>query len=474
MVKGNRILTTFIMTILWPVLAMGQSYYKFGPHSVSTRNYDEVAPVLIREGMVFISTLEEGSIAKYKMPDDLSFTKIFFAAKGENEGEWKTPIAFSEVLRTNQNDGPVSFNFNEDLIAFNRHFELTGFGGSRSINPNIGIYFADFEEEHWTNIREYEFNDRESMNLHPALNASGNRLYFSSDRPGGYGGFDLYVSEFKNGKWNEPKNLGPVINTSANELYPFVHATGRLYFSSNGHDNIGGYDIFYSEFFNNRWFPAVKLMAPFNSGLNDFTYYANEDFSYGFYSTNRRGSMDIFEFRSTLPEFEICKKQVENNYCYLFYEENTILLDTAIYQYEWDTGDGTKVTAMQAEHCYKEPGDYLVQLNVVDRLTGIVEFNQAEYLVEVRKVIQPYITCPDTLTLNEEAQMHGLESYFGDMNPGEYFWDFGDGNRAVGITSLHKYEVPGIYQVKLGMMEENEDSDNARRFCAYKTVVVKE
>lgn len=449
----------------------GQSYYKFSPHSVSTRNFDEIAPVMTREGMVFITTLEEGGMAKYRDANDKSFTKIYISRQ-EKENEWKTPVLFSGLFKTNQNDGPASFNFNEDLMAFNRHFELTGFGGSRSINPNIGIFFADNSDGEWTNIREFEYNNRESMNLHPALNASGNILYFSSDRPGGFGGFDLYVSEYNNGKWNEPKNLGPVINTPDNELYPFVHPTGRLYFSSDGHDKIGGYDIFYSELFNKRWFSPVKLPPPFNSGLNDFTFFANNDFSYGFFSSNRRGSMDIFEFRSTVPNFEVCKRQVENNYCYLFYEENTMLLDTAIYQYEWDTGDGNKITAMQVEHCFEKPGDYLVQLNVVDRLTGIVEFNQAEYLVEVRKIIQPYITCPDTFKINEEVQMHGLESYFGDVKPGEYFWDFGDGARAFGLTSRHIYAVPGSYQVKLGMIEESDDVENARRFCAYKTILV--
>ncbi len=412
MQRGFKIYFVFVLCLLLPQLTEGQSYYKFSPHSVSTRNYDEIAPVMTREGMVFISTLEEGGMAKYRDANDRLFTNIYISHQ-EKENEWKPPVFFSELFKTNQNDGPVSFNFNEDLMAFNRHFELSGFGGSRTINPNIGIFFADNIDGEWTNIREFEYNDRGSMNLHPALNASGNLLYFSSDRSGGFGGFDLYVSEYKDGKWNEPKNLGPVINTSDNELYPFVHQTGRLYFSSDGHDKVGGYDIFYSEIFNNRWISPVKLPAPFNSGLNDFTYYANKDFSYGFFSTNRRGSMDIFEFRSTLPNFDICKKQVANNYCYLFYEENTVLLDTAIYQYEWDTGDGNKVTSMQAEHCFQKPGDYLVQLNVVDKLTGIVEFNQAEYLVEVRKVVQPYIKKYRCMGLNLILKMLNRENISG-------------------------------------------------------------
>jgi PKD repeat protein len=152
-----------------------------------------------------------------------------------------------------------------------------------------------------------------------------------------------------------------------------------------------------------------------------------------------------------------------------------MILDTAIYQYQWDLGDNARLLGLEAEHCYTNPGDYLVKLNVIDKLTGIVEFNQAEYMVEVRKVVQPFITAPDTVRINEPFQLHGLESYFDQIKPGEYYWDFGDGNKSVGITARHTFLVPGDYQIKLGMVEEdNGDSETTHKFCTYKPIVVVE
>lgn len=101
-------------------------------------------------------------------------------------------------------------------------------------------------------------------------------------------------------------------------------------------------------------------------------------------------------------------------------------------------------------------------------------FNQAEYLVEVRKVIQPYIACPDTITLNEEIQLHAMNSYLGEAEPGEYYWDYGDGEKDVGATVQHIFSSPGSHRIKLGIIEDSEDPETARRFCSYKTVIVKE
>lgn len=474
----NIVLIVFLLEIV--ALSMqAQSLYEYKPHPVSTRIYDELAPVMTREGLIYTTnkpsnTLTNSTDAQGQFPSD-----IYVTVKDE-DGKWSTGEVYSEKLQFPQHDAVASFNLNEDLVFFTRSQESLPSKGIRAIftgkittqNPNSGLFFATRETEEWGEVQEFQHN--EEMTIHPSLNSFGDKLYFSSNREGGFGGYDLYVSEYVNGDWTSPKNLGPVVNSSGDEIYPFLHSSGRLYFSSTGHDNnVGGFDIFYTDFFNNRWFPPVKLGSPFNSGLNDYTYYADANFETGFFTSNRRGSKDIFTFTLTLPSFEYCKQQVKDNFCYIFYEENTVSLDSSLYMYEWDLGDNTKVRATEAEHCYEGPGDYLVQLNVVDKLTGIVAFNQAEYLVEVRKVIQPFITVPDTISVNEEIQLHGLESYLGDAEPGEYYWDFG-GEKDVGATVRHTFVTPGTYKVKLGIIEETENPETAERFCSYTTIVVEE
>ena len=391
------------------------------------------------------------------------------------KNEWGSPQLFSATLKTNQNDGPISFSGNGKLAVFTRNYSIKSYGSDLKGNPNFGLFFADSTEAGWTNIREFEYNDHDAHTTHPSLDSSGTTLYFASDRKGGIGGYDLYVSYFKNGEWTMPVNLGPPINSPGNEIYPYIHPSGRLYFSSDSHDNTKDYDLFYSEIYNNRWIQPVKLPSPYNSRRNDFTYYADRDFNSGYFTLPTcRGKMDIYSFSSTIPSFDVCKEQVEDNFCYVFYEENTVTLDTTLYVYEWDLGDNSKERAKEAEHCYSGPGDYTVKLDVIDKLTGIVQFNQAEYKVEVRKTVQSYITCPDTMKTNADVAMNGLESYFGDAIPGEYYWDFGDGSRGMGASVTHSYAIPGIYQVKLGVIEESNDPETARRFCSYKTIVVGE
>jgi hypothetical protein len=334
------------------------------------------------------------------------------------------------------------------------------------------LFYASREGLEWGEIQEFPHN--EDMTIHPSLNPFGDVIYFSSNRDGGFGGFDLYYSEFINNSWAEPVNLGPMVNTSDDEIYPYLHSSGRLYFSSNGHPNSAGFDLFYTEYFKGRWFSPVRLPSPFNSGLNDYTFFADENLQYGFFTSNRRGTKDIFTFELTYPTFEYCKQQVEDNFCYIFYEENTVSLDSALYMYEWDLGDNTKKRATEVEHCYESAGDYLVQLNVVDKLTGIVAFNQAEYLVEVRKVVQPVITAPDTVKVNEEVSLHGKDSYLGEAEAGEYYWDFGEGSQETGAVVSHAFPTPGTFKIRLGIIEETENPETARRFCSYTSIVVEE
>jgi len=473
MKSGNKILILLFVLVQITNLSYSQSYYERRLlKDVSTSSNNEVCPVMTSEGLVFCSDKVETSTKTYTDKKLRSPFSMYIARRNEDRS-FKSPELFSINLSILQNDGPVSFNVNQDFLVFSRNFKETSFGNNMKDNKKMGLFFAELVNGEWNITEEFRFNDREANTSHPSLSADGLSLYFASDREGGFGGWDLYVSKKVRGQWTEPVNLGPTINTSSDELFPFAHPSGRLYFSSDGHDRIGGFDIFYSEFVDSRWFRPVKLPRPFNSGADDFTFYIDENFEQGFYTTKRR-SLDIYTFQSTIPTFDVCQKQRENNYCYIFYEENTMQLDSTVYLYEWDLGDNTKIRAVEAEHCFEGPGDYLVQLNVVDKLTNLVEFNQAEYLVEVRKIIQPYITGPDTIYINQKNKFDGDESYFGDAKPGEYFWDFGDGNKAIGESVTFTYTVPGTYQLKLGVIEDSQETETERQFCSYKTVIVKE
>ena len=113
-------------------------------------------------------------------------------------------------------------------------------------------------------------------------------LYFVSDRPKGYGGYDIWYSVYKNGKYSEPMNAGSLINSAGNEVTPFYDSdTKRLYFSSDTHLGIGGYDIFYSTGERSQWTPPQNLGVPYNSPYNDFYFTLNSDKTGGYISSNR-------------------------------------------------------------------------------------------------------------------------------------------------------------------------------------------
>ena len=123
-------------------------------------------------------------------------------------------------------------------------------------------------------------NERYSVG-HPSLTQDGKTLYFSSDMPGGYGGSDIYKSTYDGTSWSAPINLGSMINTAGNEVFPYIAKNGNLYFSSEGHQTLGGLDVFTSQNIGNSWGPPVNLAYPLNSSQDDFALILNENDSTG-------------------------------------------------------------------------------------------------------------------------------------------------------------------------------------------------
>ena len=126
-------------------------------------------------------------------------------------------------------------------------------------------------------------------------------LYFASDMKGGFGGKDIWmVKKMKRDEWSEPINLGNQINTSGDELFPFIHADGSLYFASNGHVGMGGMDIYKAEFDTEGTLLSISNMkSPINSPLDDFGIIFEGKDERGYFSSNRsggKGGDDIYQF----------------------------------------------------------------------------------------------------------------------------------------------------------------------------------
>ncbi len=142
----------------------------------------------------------------------------------------------------------------------------------------------------------------ESWESGPSLSPDKRDLYFSSNRAGGYGGSDIYVSHLRrNGQWSAPENLGPEVNTLGDEYCPFIHADNQtLYFSSNAHEGYGGSDLYMvRKEASGKWSPARNLGYPINTIQDEGNLVISTDGTVAYYSSNRsdsRGGLDLYTF----------------------------------------------------------------------------------------------------------------------------------------------------------------------------------
>jgi len=243
--KYNITASVIILFFTWMIISAQDEdveAYSVERVSFSERGYDEYAPVLYREGIVFSANRRMNVLRKYDGDKGKPPWNIF-RVTDMGEGEWSRPEIFSEDLRTITYDGPVTFTSDGNRVYFNRNYEA----GDRKARSKVGIYTAESSNGGWTNIQPFQYNDPSYNLFHPCLSPEGNFIYFASDMRGGEGGFDLYMCVMENGSWSEPVNLGSTVNTRKNEIYPAAHESGRLYFSTNGRDGVGGYDIFFTE-----------------------------------------------------------------------------------------------------------------------------------------------------------------------------------------------------------------------------------
>ena len=162
----------------------------------------------------------------------------------------------------------------------------------------LTLFLADVETDgSFNNLKAFPYNEVGYASGFGTLNEAGNILYFSSNRPGGYGGFDIYVSYFKNDAWTYPENLGPKINTSGNEVTPFFDGE-QLYYSSDYLKGLGGLDVFRSHVYEGNWQSPNNMGNGINSPEDDF-YFVKHPEKESYYITSNRmggkGSYDIYQ-----------------------------------------------------------------------------------------------------------------------------------------------------------------------------------
>ncbi|MFH6769416.1 OmpA family protein [Gaetbulibacter aquiaggeris] len=254
----------------------------------------------------FTSSRDEGVSTKHiygwnKEP----FLDIYVKAENDTIVDHKSKI--KGKINSTYHDGPLTMTNDGKTIYFSRNnYNKNGLAKDKAGISNLKIYKASLINGIWDNIEEVPFNNDEYSTGHPSLNSDNTKLYFASDRHGGIGGSDIYYVDLKSdGTYGDPQNLGNVVNTDKNEVFPFINNENVLFFSSNGHQGLGLLDIFVTTKDQNDIITGVlNLGVPVNSSKDDFSFFMSEDGTSGFFASNRDGGVgsdDIYAYNRILP-----------------------------------------------------------------------------------------------------------------------------------------------------------------------------
>ncbi len=259
---------------------------------------NEYVPVISTDESMLIYTYKGkrsiGGLQNEKFKPDLDgvYYEDVFMSKQQADSTWGEPGGISEYINTNHNDASIALSPDgQELYTF------------YSDKKNGGdIYICHLIGDTWSKPEALSGNiNTEYWEGSCSITADGKNLYFASERPGGYGKKDLYVSQKQaDGSWGTAENLGPTINTKYNDDDPFIHPDGiTLFFSSEGHKSIGGFDIMYSIKKDGRWIEPTNMGYPLNTTDDDRYYVITAKGDRGYFSSNRNsiggtGNQDIY------------------------------------------------------------------------------------------------------------------------------------------------------------------------------------
>lgn len=221
--------------------------------------------------------------------------------------------SFSPEINTFLHEANAIFTKDGKTMYFTRNnFKKGKRARNKEKVSKLQIFKAELINNKWTKIVSLPFNSDDYSTEHPALSNDEKTLYFASDMPGTLGSFDIYSVAINDGTFDIPVNLGTIINTNKKEQFPFIASDNKLYFSSNGHFGYGLLDVFVSEFKNGSFSKPFNVGLPVNSGYDDFSFYIDSQTKEGYFASNRlegKGNDDIYELKETKPLLiESCKQ----------------------------------------------------------------------------------------------------------------------------------------------------------------------
>lgn len=293
------------MSLFWQDNSTGRFIIK--PVELFNSNQSEFSPMLAQnDNVLYFTSSRKDATGEVVSPiSGMKYNDLFTVEKNA-AGEWQKPVILSSDINTEFDEGTPSITSN------GRYMFYTYCSANYNKPASPKIYYSRRVNGKWTAGREFVIETDDSLTVfaHPAVSPSGEYLYFVSDMPGGYGGKDIWRAELTlNFDVVAIENAGPVINSAGDEMFPYVRNDSTIYFSSDGHSGMGGFDIFEAKLLSdNKEWRIMNMESPINSSYDDFGITFEKLADRGFFSSNRddiRGYDHIYSFDSLLNSINV-------------------------------------------------------------------------------------------------------------------------------------------------------------------------
>lgn len=420
---------------------------------------DVYSPAFFRDKIVVTSN-QKARLIKTVLDEQNSNTSDLYTLV-DNAGNY---VSFDQSFKTDFNDGPITFDRDGGYAVLTRNvFSDRRLNEYESGKNPLGLFESSINASGWSPPILLPFVDSSYQYVHPGLSADGKTLVFASNRPNGYGGFDIYFSYKSEKGWSEPENAGSEINSDKNELFPSI--AGQNVFFSSDRVGMGGLDIF---MYNSSSQIRTQFEAPINSEKDDFGLISNDDFTEGYFSSNRGGKDEIWSFSNPKPKHDNCDELVPNTLCYSLSEAQSVEFDdTQPIIYRWNI-NGTSLYGISIDYCFPSEGAYEISLDVIDTVINETFYNQSYYYLEIAFELQPYISSPDTVVPGQKFKLSTEKTNLPDAQITSYAWEISDGTQMIGNSIEHTFNETGTYNIQLGA----EGTMDGEPFtdCVYKTI----
>lgn len=422
------------------------------------------APAFYKNKLVVCSDQKETIYKTIKDKYDKETIDLYLIDPNDHE----KPIAFDKMFKTDYHDGPITFDSSGTFAIVSQNL-LTDlkFKNLQLTNNHLGLFYSNYDEGKWSDLKPLPFNDTAYNCTHPYLNEAGNILYFASNMPGGYGGYDLYKATLIDGKWSRPKNLGATVNTAKNEVFPSFD-NGQIYFSSD-RDGYGGLDIYVATAIGKKY-KTYRLDSTLNSASDDFGLISKDKLETAYFTSNRSGIDRIYSAVSTTPVFNDCDTLVPTYLCYHFQEESAMQFGKEPgLVYYWNI-NGEKIEGVEIDYCFPSAGQYEITIDIVDTIVNATYYEQSYYFIEIEVAEQPYITAPDTVQIGKEFVLNAHQTNLPNLmiEDNDYYWTVGN-HTYRGKEAKHTFKTLGEFEIELGVI--GFDGEAKVMDCVYRGIV---